>query len=237
MKLSKDQWIIAGLAVAIIVLAGIALFLATQKNSGIGATMAKTFSDNVHAGLADMNAQTADLVATMQQTAPPLDHEAEYARLYALAVSNEEEVLWIMQKETPLYETLQKSENNIDVMNALQKETAVFALVAHLGIIQDELVSLLSDENVTPDETIALAEQELPNIQIKNFVSPENVTVIANETGLSEQQVRDGDAQMLREYIDFKKTRFETETLEDFKLVEAHKLLAWRYILESLPDQ
>lgn len=239
MKLSQDQVMLAGLVIGILVLGGIVFFLVNQKNSGVGvgATFAKTFSSDVHAGLLDMNSQMSELIIEIEGNAPPQGFETEYVRLYALAVSNQEEAVWMLEKENPVFEKLQKTENNAEALELLSSETALFVLATHLSTIQENLVEILADENAVPDETIALAEEEIPNIQIKNFVSPENVKTIAEQTGLTEAQIRTANAKLMGEYIEYKKTRFATETLESFRLVEANKLLAWRYILESLPDQ
>lgn len=235
MNLARDQLIITAMIIGIVVLAG-AVFVLLQQKPSTNGSFAKNFALDVHTGLLEASQTTTELADAFEATTPPLGKEAEFEQLYALAVSNEEELQWLLDEETPVFEELQQTENNARALDLLQRETGFFLLATHLGSLQESLAEIATSPDVNTLEDIAFAQEIAPDLKAKAFVSPQNAQAIADKTGLTEQQVQQGARGVLNDFLEYKKERFEAAFLIESQAIEAQKILAWYFLLEGLPE-
>ena len=235
MKTAQEKLVLAGMVLAIVVLAGVLFWLSTSKNQG-GISLSKSFAAELHEGIRQEWEINQALVLDLDEEPVPAQNREPFFLLQNVARAYQHELEWLKEKENESFLELQ-TENNWAAQNALKKEIGWFVLFPYLQIISSQTVETVSNPAFDREQVVLQAEQELPFIKPVSLLPAESVQQFAAESGLTKEQVREGIQNAVSLFVSFKKTEFENSVTGFEKAVMAQQLLSWRFLLEAVAQE
>jgi hypothetical protein len=233
MKPNQNQLVLAGLVIGIIVLLGIVFWILSNKET-IGVSLPKEFANELHSGIQQEWEINNALVQDIDDLAVPKENRDQFFLLQNVARSYQRELEWLKGKEAVSFAGMQ-TENNLQAREAMKKEIAYYVLFQYLTLINHQVTQTVSQPGFDRDETITRTEQELQNPQTGSLLTESKLEELAQESGLTSEQIGSAITGTVNDFLEFKKTDFGESVTSYEKAVVGEQIITWLYLLQSNP--
>jgi hypothetical protein len=238
MRLSLGSIVLVALVAAIIALVAInAWFLWSPQAKQNDYSFYRSFAQKNHQQMQEALADARESLQKMDENSFVGDAAKKAALLNAFNESALSDVEWLAAQESPIFEKLSKTENNLEALELMKEEVASFVTSGYVFLLNSAVIKAgmleFFDEN-TSSGIIEEAWLSAKTVEVRDVLNDELALSLVEETMLQKEQVEQAVKDAFAAYLEKRKKAFSGApkgSMQEF--VEAKKLLELAYLLES----